>query len=60
MYFVDYREAAALMNISVRTLRRLVEAGAIPAPRRFRNAVRFDVGELREAVQRLPRAGASE
>lgn len=57
VYYVNYRELAALLDISTRTLRRLVERGELPAPRRFGHAVRFSLLEIEEALRRLPRAG---
>ena len=43
---ITFAQAARFMEVHIRTLRRLVDAGKVPRPRRIGGAVRFDLIEL--------------
>ena len=49
---VDSREAAKMLNVSVRTLWSLYNSGAMPKPIRIGRAIRFSYAALREWVDR--------
>jgi len=54
--YVTLAEAAGLMSVSVRTLRRRISDGTIPAYRCGRRVIRVRVEDLELAFRRIPSA----
>lgn len=53
MKLLTEREAHTFLNVSRPTLRRLAEAGKIPAPIRFGRTLRYDQDGLENAVRKM-------
>lgn len=56
MEHLTYQEVARRLGVSPRHVRRMVEQGLLPRPRKLGKSCRFDVHELERALERLPRA----
>lgn len=54
--YVSLEEAAQIMSLSTRTIRRRVSDGTIPAYQCGRRAIRIRLDELEAALRRLPAA----
>ncbi len=52
--YVSLEEAAEMMSLSTRTIRRRISDGTIPAYKCGRRAIRIRVDELQAALRRLP------
>ena len=53
---LNYRESAALLNVSVQTFYRRVADGTIPRPIKLGHAVRWPQSELINTIERLKAA----
>ena len=54
--YVSLDEAADMMSLSTRTIRRRISDGTIPAYQCGRRAIRIRVDELEAALRRMPSA----
>lgn len=54
--YVSLDEAAEIMSLSTRTIRRRISDGTIPAYQCGRRAIRIRLDELEAALRRLPTA----
>ncbi len=54
--YVSLDEAAEMMSLSTRTIRRRISDGTIPAYQCGRRSIRIRVDELEAALRRLPSA----
>ncbi len=54
--YVSLEEAAAMMSLSTRTIRRRISDGTIPAYQCGRRSIRIRVDELEAALRRIPSA----
>lgn len=54
--YVSLEEAAQMMSLSTRTIRRRISDGTIPAYQCGRRAIRIRVDELEAALRRIPSA----
>lgn len=55
--YVSLEEAADAMSVSVRTIRRWIAAGTIPAYRCGTRAIRIKLEDLESAPRKIPTAG---
>ena len=55
--YLTLAEAAELMSVSVKTLRRRIADGTIPAYRCGRRVIRIRLDDLDQVFQRVPAAG---
>ena len=54
--YVSLEEAAEMMSLSTRTIRRRISDGTIPAYQCGRRSVRLRLDELESALRRIPSA----
>ncbi len=54
--YVSLEEAAQMMSLSTRTIRRRISDGTIPAYQCGRRAIRIRLDELEDALRRIPSA----
>ena len=54
--YVSLEEAADMMSLSTRTIRRRISDGTIPAYQCGRRSIRIRVDELEAALRRIPSA----
>ncbi|MFC5730136.1 MULTISPECIES: helix-turn-helix domain-containing protein [Nocardioides] len=54
--YVSLEEAAEMMSLSTRTIRRRISDGTIPAYQCGRRSIRIRVDELEAALRRVPSA----
>ena len=54
--YLSLEEAAEVMSLSVKTIRRRIADGTIPAYQCGRRAIRIRVDELEAALRRIPSA----
>ena len=54
--YVSLEEAADMLSLSTRTIRRRISDGTIPAYQCGRSAIRIRVDELEAALRRIPSA----
>ena len=54
--YLSLAEAAEVMSLSVKTIRRRISDGTIPAYQCGRRAIRIRVDELEAALRRIPSA----
>ncbi len=54
--YVSIEEAAEMMSLSTRTIRRRISDGTIPAYQCGRRSIRIRVDELEAALRRIPSA----
>jgi excisionase family DNA binding protein len=54
--YVSLEEAAEMMSLSTRTIRRRISDGTIPAYQCGRRSIRIRVDELEAALRRIPSA----
>jgi excisionase family DNA binding protein len=54
--YVSLEEAAEMMSLSTRTIRRRISDGTIPAYHCGRRAIRIRLDELESALRRIPSA----
>jgi excisionase family DNA binding protein len=54
--FISLSAAADILGISVRTLRRRIASGDLPAYRNGRRIIRVRVGDLNRLLKRVPSA----
>ena len=54
--YVSLEEAAEMMSLSTRTIRRRISDGAIPAYQCGRRSIRLRLDELEAALRRIPSA----
>ncbi len=55
--FVSLAQAAEILGISVRTLRRRIAAGELPAFRTGRRIIRVRISDLERMLRRVPSTG---
>jgi excisionase family DNA binding protein len=56
--YLSLEEAADCMSVSVRTIRRWIAAGTLPAYRCGKRAIRIKLDDLEAAARRIPAARA--
>lgn len=54
--YLSLDEAADCMSVSVKTIRRLIAAGILPAYRFGKRAIRVKLADLEAALRRIPSA----
>lgn len=54
--YVSLEEAAEMMSLSTRTIRRRISDGTIPAYQCGRRSIRIRIDELEAALRRIPSA----
>ena len=54
--YVSLEEAAEMMSLSTRTIRRRISDGTIPAYQCGRRSIRLKLDELESALRRIPSA----